>query len=110
MTHAGVTQLVEYLPSKQAVEGSSPFARSKFLKLKAPNKSLSSNLREGFFIGKSHREKVRSSTTSTKVQHIGLFLSVKEAAQKLDVTPMTITRWCESGKLPAMAKTKLPIL
>jgi len=42
--------------------------------------------------------------TSTKVQHVGVWLSVKEAAQQMGVSPMTITRWCESGKLPAMAK------
>ncbi|MCE3234973.1 MAG: hypothetical protein K0Q50_1153 [Vampirovibrio sp.] len=37
------------------------------------------------------------------MQHVGVFISVKDAAAKLGVTSITITRWCESGKLPAIA-------
>lgn len=37
-----------------------------------------------------------------KVQHVEVgFLTVKEAASKLGVNSVTVTRWCESGKLPA---------
>lgn len=40
----------------------------------------------------------------SKVQHVGVFLSVQEVASKLGKTPITIARWCESGKLPATSK------
>ena len=38
--HAGVAQLVEYLPSKQGVAGSSPVSRSKLLKFKVCDPSF----------------------------------------------------------------------
>ncbi|WP_303674835.1 tyrosine-type recombinase/integrase [Vampirovibrio chlorellavorus] len=57
----------------------------------------------------SHKTIGKTPPTSTKVQHakvqnVGLFLSVKEAASKLGKNPMTIARWCETGKLPATPK------
>lgn len=49
------------------------------------------------------------SQSSTQVQHFNVqhsldFLSVTEASEKLNVSVMTITRWCQSGKLPAIEK------
>ena len=43
--------------------------------------------------------------SSTKVRHVlsGL-ISVTKAAFMLGVNSVTVTRWCESGKLPAMAR------
>ena len=42
--------------------------------------------------------------TSAKLPHVTGFLSVREAAHHLGISPSTVTRWCESGKLPAVAK------
>ena len=36
--------------------------------------------------------------------NVGHFLSVAQAAQRMGTTPKTITRWCESGQLPAIEK------
>ncbi len=46
----------------------------------------------------------KKSQTSTKVQHVSGLLSVSQVSEKLGVSSMTVTRWCESGKLPATAK------
>ncbi len=35
---------------------------------------------------------------------LGSLLTVAQVAQRLGVTSVTVTRWCESGKLPAIAK------
>jgi excisionase family DNA binding protein len=62
---------------------------------------------EGFFVDeseKTQRLSRKTSPTSTKVQHVGVLLSVKEASKRIGVSSMTITRWCESGKLPAITK------
>ena|GEM_PF-751812 len=52
-----------------------------------------------------HKKAGVITSTRTKVGHeVGHFLTVKEAASKLGITPKTVTRWCESGKLPAKSK------
>lgn len=44
--------------------------------------------------------------TSIKVPHFeGSFITVAEAASKLGKSSMTSTRWCESGKIPAIPKS-----
>jgi integrase len=35
---------------------------------------------------------------------LGSFLNISQAAKKLGVTPKTIREWCQSGRLPAIAK------
>ncbi|WP_373531798.1 tyrosine-type recombinase/integrase [Vampirovibrio sp.] len=46
----------------------------------------------------------KKTQTSTKVQHVSGLLSVSQVSKKLGVSSTTVRRWCESGKLPAMAK------
>ncbi len=41
--------------------------------------------------------------TRTKLEHFGSFLSVKEVSLFLGVSRPTISRWCESGRLPAIS-------
>jgi excisionase family DNA binding protein len=50
--------------------------------------------------------KAPNDKSSTQVQHVGTgFLTVAEAAKILNKSVMTITRWCQSGKLPAISKS-----
>jgi integrase len=77
----------------------------------------SSALFEGFLLGKdegkgrfetevSHVRLAQKTQTSTKLPHfVSGFLSVHEAATMLQKSKMTITRWCETGKLPSVPKT-----
>ncbi len=56
-------------------------------------------------IEKSQVNKPGSTLSSTKLQHVGAgFLSVAQAAHALGISTISVTRWCESGKLPAIAK------
>jgi excisionase family DNA binding protein len=47
---------------------------------------------------------IKTGATSSKVRHAGAFLTVKDAAQQMGLSVSTVTRWCESGKLPAIAQ------
>lgn len=98
------------MPVTQDVAGSSPVHPATFYKVEPQaSEGFPSVEPEGFFVGKESgkaSEKRQSSTKvqHAKVQHVGVFLSVKEVAARLGVTSITVTRWCESGKLPAIAK------
>ncbi|MCE3235639.1 MAG: hypothetical protein K0Q50_1819, partial [Vampirovibrio sp.] len=51
------------------------------------------------------KRKVKHQTeTQVKPFTSGRFLSVNEAAVKLEVTPKTVREWCQTGRLPAIPK------
>lgn len=58
-----------------------------------------------FSCEKAQLEPSSTSTTSTKLlQNAQGLLSVAEAAKLLNKPPITVTRWCQSGRLPAFQK------
>ena len=62
---------------------------------------------EGFFVSSNENFQLRSSKVrrkTAKVGHVQVgFLGVPEAARLLKASQKSVTRWCESGKLPAIA-------
>ena len=58
-----------------------------------------------FLCEKAHKPSAKKHPTSTHVQHsIHGLLSVAQAAKHLNKSSMSVTRWCKSGRLPALAR------
>ncbi len=56
-------------------------------------------------IEKTQSDKNLDTQTWTKLGHVQVgFLSVQESAQRLNVSIKTVSRWCKSGKLPAIPR------
>jgi integrase/recombinase XerC len=95
------------MPVTHEVAGSSPVRPATLLESKKQQlQVIPPNLGANFLCDISPTSEPLTGATSSKVRHFGSgFLSVAEAAAELGKSASTITRWCESGKLPAIPKT-----
>ncbi len=99
------------MPVTQDVAGSSPVHPATFYKWKTLEaEGFPSFEPEGFFVenvlSKQRKVGQKPAQLGHQLGHTSLgFLTVKEASNKLVVSVNTVTRWCKSGRLPAITRS-----